>query len=306
MHDRKPVAILAITQLVSWACCTTRSACWRAGYSPTSRSPPARHLARSPSVLVAGLAATPVGIAIDRHGGRGIMVLGSILASVGLCTMATAASFGGYLLAWTILGAAMSLTLYEAAFATLNKSHHRRRREVDFDRGPGRRLSTKHRLLAVYRSLGRATGLARNAHGLRRCAIGFVRAAALGAGWCNRHSAAGQQHGGVTLPQAMRQLQFWLLAAAFAFNAFIFSVLSVPDSCRARVGARHGLGVITAGRVDRAMVAGRLAERTLGARRPPALIGAYTFAALPVALLVFALWSPRLRGRIVLHPVRTK
>lgn len=290
MHDRKPVVILAITQLVSWGMLYYAFGVLASRIqSDLALTASQTFGAFSLSVLVAGLAATPVGIAIDRHGGRGIMVLGSILASVGLCTMATAASFGGYLLAWTILGAAMSLTLYEAAFATLNKSiTGDAAKSISTVTLVGGLASTVFWPLteALAAQLGwRATLMAYAGVQLVLCAP--LHWALDGR---NRHRVAGQQHGGVTLPQAMRQPQFWLLAAAFAFNAFIFSALSV-HLIRVVQGLGHGMGLALslAALIGPMQVAGRLAERTLGARRTPALIGAYTFAALPVALLVFAL-----------------
>jgi len=71
-------------------------------------------------LLVAGLLSTPTGILLDRHGGRRIMAGGSLLCGAGFMLLSQARDATTYFLAWTVLGAAMSAVLYEAAFATLN------------------------------------------------------------------------------------------------------------------------------------------------------------------------------------------
>jgi predicted MFS family arabinose efflux permease len=290
MQNRKAIAILSVTQITSWGMLyyafgvlATRI------QADLALSASQTFGAFSWSVLVAGLAATPVGVAIDRYGGRGIMVLGSVMAAIGLATMASANSFGGYLMAWSIVGLAMSLTLYEAAFATLNKA-------VLLDAAKaistvtllGGLASTAFWPLteALAARLGwRDTLLIYAAVQLILCApLHFMLDG-------HRHShREGHQHAGMTLPQAVRQPRFWLLAAAFAFNAFIFSALSV-HLIRVVLALGHGMeaALFLAGLIGPMQVIGRLMERTWGAGKPPAVIGAYTFAALPAALLTLAI-----------------
>jgi hypothetical protein len=71
------------------------------------------------ALLTMGLVSTTVGRAIDRYGARGVMTLGTVLASSGLAALAQVRSEVAYLAAWAYLGAGMRLTLYDAAFAAL-------------------------------------------------------------------------------------------------------------------------------------------------------------------------------------------
>ena len=55
---------------------------------------------------------------IDRRGKR-VMSLGCVLGAAGLALAAAAPHWTVYLLAWCVLGLAMRMTLYDAAFAAL-------------------------------------------------------------------------------------------------------------------------------------------------------------------------------------------
>ncbi len=74
------------------------------------------------ALLAMGVLSAPVGRAIDRHGGRGPMSAGAVLAALGCLGLAVARDYWLYLLAWAVLGAAMRLTLYDAAFAALARA----------------------------------------------------------------------------------------------------------------------------------------------------------------------------------------
>lgn len=73
----------------------------------------------SAALLVMGLISGLVGRLIDRHGGRPVMVAGSLLGSVGCLGLAFAETVVPYYAAWIVLGVAMRCTLYDAAFAAL-------------------------------------------------------------------------------------------------------------------------------------------------------------------------------------------
>jgi MFS family permease len=72
-------------------------------------------------LLVSGLASRQVGRAIERHGGRPVLVTSALLLAIGLSTLALAPDIAIYLAAWTILGLGMGAGLYEAAFSTLGR-----------------------------------------------------------------------------------------------------------------------------------------------------------------------------------------
>lgn len=77
----------------------------------------------SASLVVMALAGPPVGRAIDRSGGRGLLAISNGVLAAGLALLA--AAHGPALLfgAWGVLGLGMALGLYDAAFATLVRLH---------------------------------------------------------------------------------------------------------------------------------------------------------------------------------------
>lgn len=73
----------------------------------------------SAALLVMGLTSPLTGRLIDQYGGRVVMVAGSILSAIGCAALALAQNVTVYYAAWLVLGLAMRLVLYDAAFATL-------------------------------------------------------------------------------------------------------------------------------------------------------------------------------------------
>jgi len=71
------------------------------------------------ALLAMGAVSTWAGRAIDRHGGRAVMTLGTVMVSAGLYALSLVRSEGAYLAAWVFLGLGMRLVLYDAAFAAL-------------------------------------------------------------------------------------------------------------------------------------------------------------------------------------------
>jgi len=71
------------------------------------------------ALLTMGIVSSAVGRAIDRHGGRVVMTLGTVLVSAGLFALAHVHSEPAYLAVWVLLGLGMRLCLYDAAFAAL-------------------------------------------------------------------------------------------------------------------------------------------------------------------------------------------
>ena len=71
------------------------------------------------ALLVMGAVSPWAGRAIDRHGARAVMSLGTVLVSAGLYALSLARSESAYLAIWAFLGLGMRLCLYDAAFAAL-------------------------------------------------------------------------------------------------------------------------------------------------------------------------------------------
>lgn len=293
MHSRasnvKTIAILAVTQVVSWgslyyafailAADIGREMGWRAETV---------FGAFSWSLLVAGLVSAPAGILLDRLGGRLVMGAGSLIGAIGLFVLARAHGQFAYYLAWTLLGAAMAATLYEAAFATLN--HH-------FGMAARQAISTLT-LFAGFAStvfwpltlkintlLGwRDTYLLYGALQLGLCLpLHLLLGARPRAEQLARDAAAGPDY---TLRQALRHPAFWHLAFAFSANSFIFSALSVHlIPILQRFGHPIGTVVFMAALIGPMQVAGRIGEMAFAGRSRPQNVGKIAFGALPAALL---------------------
>lgn len=73
----------------------------------------------SGALVVMGLTSGFVGRLIDRHGGRMVMTLGSLLMALACICLSRSWDLFTYNASWACLGLAMRMTLYEAAFAAL-------------------------------------------------------------------------------------------------------------------------------------------------------------------------------------------
>lgn len=73
----------------------------------------------SASQLVAAACGVAVGRWIDRHGPRGVMTAGSVLAVVAVGLVATSGGYAEFFLAWLVVGLAMSAVFYPPAFTAI-------------------------------------------------------------------------------------------------------------------------------------------------------------------------------------------
>lgn len=118
--QRRTVARLGTAQTLAWA---------SSYYLPAMLAVPmARDLgvatptvfaAFSVALVVSALLGPVAGRAIDRHGGRPVLVGTNLLFAAALGGMALAQGPVGLFAAWVLMGVAMGSGLYEAAFATL-------------------------------------------------------------------------------------------------------------------------------------------------------------------------------------------
>lgn len=114
------IAALGTSQTLAWA---------SSYYLPAILAPPISaaigvprssvFAAFSAALLIAALAGPMVGRMIDRHGGRGVLMLSNVVLAAGLAALACAAEPVGLFSAWAVLGVGMAFGLYDAAFATL-------------------------------------------------------------------------------------------------------------------------------------------------------------------------------------------
>jgi MFS family permease len=290
----RTIGILAPTQIISWGSLY---------YAFSILAPGIQHElgwstwlvfgAYSWSLLVAGLAATPVGILLDRHGGRGVMGAGSVLCGLGLLLLGASRSPLAYLAAWTVLGLAMGMSLYEAAFATINRQFA----------GAGRQVISNLTLFAGFAStifwpltqtLNTALGWRDTYfwYAMLQFAVCLPLHLLLDSGRARPVAAPGAGRRSHTLGEALRHPAFWKLTMAFAANTLVFSALSVHlIPLLQDLGHSARIAVLMAMLIGPMQVAGRVLERTAGRALAPQAVGKFCFAALPAALVSILLFG---------------
>ena len=88
------------------------------------------YLALSGALVLSACVSPWAGRWIDRHGGRGLLMASSASFVAGLLLLAQAGTLWSLFLAWTVLGLAMGVGLYDAAFATLVRLYGREARQT--------------------------------------------------------------------------------------------------------------------------------------------------------------------------------
>ncbi|MBC3919222.1 MFS transporter [Undibacterium sp. CY18W] len=293
-HARKTIAILAFTQVASWGSLYYAISILAPEILKEMRwSAEIVFGAFSWSLLVAGLVSTPIGILLDRHGGRLVMGSGSLVCAIGMIILSLNHSMAIYFLAWSLLGLGMALTLYEAAFATINRSFLTNSRQAistltlfgGFASTVFWPLTLKLNSLIGWRD----TYLL---YGLVQLAVCFPLHMMLGSPKSGEALASVQSKSlpvkrSHTLAEALRHPAFWKLALAFSANSFVFSTMSVHlIPLLGKFGHATTWVVMMTAMIGPMQVAGRLGEMTFARHALPQTVGKCIFAALPVALLV--------------------
>lgn len=240
-------------------------------------------------LLVAGLSSTPMGLLIDRLGGRLVMAAGSLMSGTGLIVLSQVQLLWQYYAAWTILGVGMALVFYEAAFATINRAWTSDARSgisaVTLIAGFASTLFWPL-TLELNTALGwRGTYLAYGVLQLAVCApLHFLLSTPHVTAAEVPHPVAPRSY---SLREVVREPRFWKLACAFATNSFIFSALAVHlIPLLHRMGHPIATVVFFAAFIGPMQVAGRVGELVFAKRVAPEVVGKLTFALLPAALAV--------------------
>ena len=111
---------LAVAQVISWGTLYYAFSLFVVPMQETlGWSRPLLNGALSLGLLSTGAVAFPVGAWIDRHGGRSIMTLSSLLGGLLLLAWAQVESPWAFYLIWVLIGVSMAGVLYEPAFAVL-------------------------------------------------------------------------------------------------------------------------------------------------------------------------------------------
>lgn len=282
------ISILAVTQIAAWGSMYYAFAVLAPRIVAEMAWPSAWVFgAFSWALVVAGLFSTRAGMMMDRMGGRSVMSLGSVLCALGLVVLSRSDTVFAYAIAWTILGLAMPLTLYEAAFATINRQIATDSRKaisiLTLFAGFASSIFWPLTMFMESRFGWRDTYLI---YGIAQILVCLPLHLALGSSAARSSPAAGgaASH---TLRQACRHPAFWKLALAFAANSFVFSAMSVYLIVLFQnLGHGAAFAVAVAALIGPMQVAGRLGEMALARHAAPQMVGKLAFAALPAAMFI--------------------
>ena len=293
---RAAVHTLGITQIVSWGTTFYAPAVFSAPIiAETGWSKTEVYGAFSVSLVLGALIARRVGRFIDEHGGRLAMSLGSVLCATGLLGVAAATNYVVFLGAWVVLGIAMRLSLYEAAFATLTAAaRHEARRAISVLTLYGGFAST------VFWPIG--FGLVESI-GWRMALVVFaalnlviclpLHLFLLPRGGPMPADAAAPRTDIIDPSQILkgreRTIALWMLSAAFALFTFMSSALSAHliDTLVA-LGLGGPAAVTTASLRGVGQVAARLGELLFAARLGPLTLCTLALGLSPLAFLPLA------------------
>lgn len=119
---RRVVAVLSLSQVVSWGCLYYGFAALQSSITTdTGWSATAVTAAFSLALVVSAGVGVRVGRHLDVHGPRLVMTGASVLAVPGMILIAASPSLPWFYLGWVLVGAAMAGTLYPPAFAALTR-----------------------------------------------------------------------------------------------------------------------------------------------------------------------------------------
>ncbi len=293
-------ALLGIAQTLAWATTFYLPAVLiPAVIADLGSDPTLTYGAFSLALLISGLAAPRTGRAIERLGGRPVLLVSSCVLAAGLLMLGLLPGLWGWFAGWIVLGMGMALGLYEAAFATLG---------MLFGRAARRPITIVTLFAGFASTIGwpMTAGLLPELGWRGTCLfyaginLGVVLPlylllprAAPEAPAAPGAQAAAPLPEDTPPPAAWAQRVFWLLAAFFTIRAFISATFSVHV-----VALFGGLGLGVAAAVSVAalqgpsQVAGRVLEFVIGSRAHPLTVARAGAALLPLGVLALMLAGP--------------
>lgn len=251
----------------------------------------------SVALVVMALTSGVVGRLIDRRGGRVVMGAGSVVAALGCVGLAVSRDLPAFYAAWALLGVAMRMALYDAAFASLVRiGGPEARRPISQITLLGGLASTI--LWPVGQALVERVGWR----------MGLVAYAAIALATLPLHLAipAGRYGSGqagpapAAAPRADTPRLRVQAGILFATVATLASLLNAVMSAHmiamlGGLGMAAGIAVWTATLRGIGQSAARLAEVLFGRRFDPFLLGLLASSLLPAGLAV-GLWSGASEG----------
>jgi MFS family permease len=296
LNNRLPLWLvicgLGITQIIGWG--TTYYALGALSLDIAATTGWSRTLifgAFSAALLVSGVISPWAGRLIDRVGGRRVMMAGSLLSALGLAIIGLFPHPATYVAGWLVLGLAMRLATYDAAFASLAQiAGSNARRAISYLSLFGGLASTVFWPVSHYLSLAIGWNHALLLYAVLHLAVCFpIHWAVLREAGGERESGTGETMPGALLPDRMRARAMALFAAALALNGLVFSAISahaVP--LFGALGFAGDQAVLMAALIGPSQVASRLGEIVMGRRISPLQLGLIAFGLLPVAIAIFA------------------
>ncbi|MER6002248.1 MFS transporter [Nonomuraea angiospora] len=249
------------------------------------------------AVLVSGVAAPLIGRWLDRHGGRGLMTLGSVLGGLAVLAWSQVRSVAQLYLVCGVLGVASAMVLYEAAFAVIVAWFDATRRA--------------RALLAVTVVAGFAssiflplTGFLVDLYGWRQALV--ILAAGYALTSVPLHALAVRSRAAPLhvnrreiVGAALRERPFWLLAAAFLTQTGAVSVMGVLlVTYLMALGHTPLFAAGVAGLLGVLSVTGRLVTTGLQGRWSVALITAVMFGVQGLAAVLLPLVGRSAAGAV--------
>jgi len=298
----RAITALGVTQIVGWGTTYYSTAVL---FAPMARdtgwSATLIYGAFSWAMLLQGLVSRRVGEWVERRGERQVMTIGSLGIAAGLAALALANHPAVLFAAWTLLGLAMRMALYESAFSALARIEPpRARRSISLLTLYGGLASTAFWPLGHWASAQwgwRGALLLYAVLNLLVCVPlhrwALPRHPAPRAPTPGPQDAASQALARGRLSGRDRERALAVLAGLLAAHGFVFSCLSahVLEVLQA-LGLAAATAVSIAAMKGVAQVVARFLELSLQRFIPPAVIGLLATGGLPLGLLLMALGAP--------------
>jgi MFS family permease len=253
------------------------------------------------SILVSAAAAIPVGRWLDRHGGRALMTVGSLIGVAAVLAWSRVDTVAQLYLVFAVIGLAGAASLYEAAFSVVIAIADPARRD--------------RALLAVTIVAGFAssiffplTGWLLAEHGWRTAltilaallAVTAIPGHAIAVPTRHTHHAAAPQRAGRSVREALYDRRFWLMTIAFVAEAGAVSAVAVLLVTYLRhAGHQTTIAATVSGLLGVLSVAGRIVTTGLARRYGMTSVAAIVFAIQAAGAAALAHVGGSLAGAIV-------
>lgn len=257
----------------------------------TQSSPTGVFAAFSASLLISAVLGPQVGRTIDRFGGREVLAVSNLMFAVGLGILALSHSPPMLWTGWLVMGAAMGLGLYDAAFATLGRMYGQTARSA---------------ITGITLIAGFASTVGWPLTALGEAALGWRGTCAL---WALAHLLLGLPLNLLLLPKVLGTSEtafssdkphvpmdriMWLLGFAFAAGWFVSTAMAAHlPRLLETAGATTAQAITAASLVGPAQVAARVLEVSFLSRYHPLVSARLSTLTHPIgagALLIGGGW----------------